>query len=199
MTTQSKKLTKHILIGFNGYMGAGKDTSANFAKTYFETLYPEIPVYTMSFAEPLKKGLCEFFGWELSIFDQETKNVTDKEWQTSPRKAAQFIGTDFIREAYGQDFWIRRLKRKIDKLLEPSIVIITDVRFDNEREFILTRTGYIYVVVRDNPNIVSTHPSENLFKVEGERMVLIQNTRSLDYLRNRIQLEMDVVAFDNAL
>ena len=55
------------LIGIAGAAGAGKDTVANhLVQHYGYTVY--------KFADPLKRMLCDFFGWPMDAWE-------DREWK----------------------------------------------------------------------------------------------------------------------
>lgn len=152
------KLTKNIqLIGIHGRAGSGKDTIANYIAETFSSCYGE------PFAGPLKEGAAASFGIDLDDFyDSEAKEKVSPAWGVSPRQIAQFFGTEMFRDTIlkllpnvGNDFWIHRLCKKINgdidyiEYEEGDTVIITDVRFANEVEFVLANNGIIFHVTRE--------------------------------------------------
>ncbi len=96
---------------------------------------------------------------------QETKDIIRDSMLAlpllvSPRKVLQFIGTEVLRKALGDDvhvdFWERRLKQ------EPAKdVIVTDVRFTNEKNHFKNKEALQILVLDGTENEgVVTHKSE---------------------------------------
>lgn len=83
----------------------------------------------------------------------------------SPRKILQLVGTELGRDMLDQDVWPNTLAKRMKKDL-PEIAIITDVRFNNEGDFVENRLPELF----DNRMLVhissakeykvSDHPSE---------------------------------------
>ena len=148
------------LIGVHGHAGVGKDTAVSYLNEKYEKVYGE------SFARPLKEAAAAAFGLPLWYFnDPEYKEKTEPFWGVSPRKMAQFVGTELFRHhahkllASGYDnFWINRLEGRLTGALippesegyyEPGDAIgISDVRFQNEADWILENGGWIIHIVR---------------------------------------------------
>ena len=121
------------LIGFAGKKRSGKDTAAGFLS---EAL-PAEHIVRLSFALPLKRWVADMFHISLETLEQQKARY---------RKALQFLG-EFARELWGDDYWIRKLNIELNKCGEGDVVIITDVRYKNEAEYIRALGG---VVVRIN-------------------------------------------------
>jgi hypothetical protein len=81
-------------------------------------------------------------------------------------KLLQWWGTDFRRNNFGQDYWVKRMFSSIPAGLD--IAMITDVRFPNEAESVEGRGGYTIKVTRldregspfVDPSRSADHPSE---------------------------------------
>jgi len=57
----------------------------------------------------------------------------------TPRHIMQYVGTELFRENLHRNFWLMVAERYIDdihKAENPDFIIVDDVRFDNEAEFI---------------------------------------------------------------
>lgn len=137
------------LIGITGKAGVGKSTVA----TYLHTKYP--CTYTISFADALKESAAKLYGIPVEYFyDPDYKEVVIPYWGKSPRHMAQEFGTEIIREYLGKDFWIQRVAAVLDNAIpdgavydEDDTVVIPDVRFQNEADFII-RNGGILIEIR---------------------------------------------------
>lgn len=163
------------LIGLHGKARSGKDTVGNFlVETYKDH-------YTESFAGPLKDAAAAAFGIPRNCFDEpELKEQSDDQWLVSPRKIAQFLGTEMFRDTVknlipniGNNFWIERLERRLLNKYEPEdqgpwephfTCVITDVRFQNEYDWILSNGGIIIHLTRagaDGTVGILNHQSES--------------------------------------
>lgn len=143
------------LIGITGRANAGKDTVAQLIKG---NLMPDFSLYTL--AGPLKDGCCFLFGWTRDqLEDREFKEQVDPKWGFSPRRAMQLLGTEFGR-ALREDLWIHMAQVNYDSS-ECKGMIITDVRFENEADFIRRNGGLLIHVSRPGDAIgESAHASE---------------------------------------
>lgn len=148
------------LIGIAGHAGSGKDTVAAYISETFTDTYVE------SFAAPLKEAAAHAFGIPLIEFQEpESKEKINGYWGVSPRMIAQFVGTELFREniwkllpADAQDFWIRRMFGRLSgecrhdedgAYCAGDNIVIPDVRFPNEVDFILSNGGILVSLFRD--------------------------------------------------
>lgn len=168
-----------LLIGIAGHAGAGKDTAAYY-------LHATQGAIVKHFATPLKAACAHMFGIPLNDFsDPARKNLVDPYWNMSPRMIAQYVGTELCREKLGSDFWIKRLCRDLMKLHEHDIVVIADVRFQNEVDFIFNSGGHLIHIHRpgcDGKVGIANHASEAGFTVPngyGEYYTQITNDSSI--------------------
>lgn len=154
------ELSKLKLIGIVGRAGSGKDTIASHLCARFSD------TYVHHFADPLKEGVAKIFGISLDdMYDEVKKNQPHPYWNRSPREILQFVGTEMFRELIGKlisgyenVFWIRRLEGHLTgPLIDPEIhseyaegdcVIIADVRFQNEVNWIERNGGTIIHLIR---------------------------------------------------
>lgn len=154
-------LKNKSLIGIHGKLGAGKDTVA----TVIQALCPR--QYTSnSFARPLKEGVKAMFGWtDRELEDRSIKEAVDEFWEFSPRLAMQLLGTEYGRRGLRDDIWIRAAEKYYQSCQASGAgVIMTDVRFENEAEWIRSKPNSILIHVVD-PNALwvdpeTLHPSE---------------------------------------
>jgi hypothetical protein len=186
-----------ILIGLAGVARSGKDTAAAVLAT-------ELGLYRHAFADPIKRMLEQVFGNNFVIGDRER---IDPISGVSYRKLMQTLGTEWGR-AIQPDLWTRVAKAKwewITQAKHPSDwlagqasgepmnfsgMVISDVRFDNEAEWIRSEGGIIVHVERDDTEQVGVagHASEaGLTKIHGDLVVennstLAAYSEAIDYL-----------------
>jgi len=173
-----------IIIGLGYKMGVGKDTVANY-------LMANAGFVRFRFADALKEAACCIFGWRREqLEDLNFKMAVDPYWGRSPRELLQLLGTECGRKVIDPLIWIKALKRQID-LLDTPRVVVSDLRFQNELQAIKSWGGCVVKVLRPGyaPEGLSeaqrTHPSETeLDAYEGWDYVL-RNDSSLDVLNAR--------------
>ncbi len=189
------------LIGIHGHARAGKDTAAAFLVSTYKDHYTE------SFAEPLKDAASAAFGVYRGYFDSpDYKEVPVEGWEVSPRQIVQFMGTELFRHQIGgllrgiaNDFWVRRLERRLTNQFIPDeqgeyspidTVVIPDVRFQNEYEWILDNGGFIFHLVRpgaDGNVGILGHASESSLDLHNkERTYEILNDGTIPELHRKI-------------
>lgn len=149
-----------MIIGIHGPLNGGKDTVANI----IQMMYPQ-KFGRYAFAKPLKDALKVMLGFsDIQLEDRKLKEEVDPFWGFTPRKAMQLLGTEFGRDMLSKDIWIKRAELEISRNSQHSRgTIITDVRFENEVEWLRSRDDavLIYIVA---PDVVRderyTHASE---------------------------------------
>ena len=158
-----------------GKAGAGKNTTANYIKEYYEqngkkTVITEISKYLKLYAE-------EIVGW-------------DRKRETKPRTFLQSVG-DFVRkEAFTDTFFIDRILEDM-KVYEKfaDIVIIADVRYPMEIDAIKNNYDSIIIDVVNEfseydlkPN-EKKHASENALNSYDKFDYIIHN-KTFEQLKN---------------
>ena len=122
-----------FIIGITGRARSGKDTIAEHL--VYGHLYTRF-----AFADPIKDIVCGMFGWGARHRDGDPKEVDDPYWGFSPRKAYQTFGTEFGR-ALNPNVWIMMA----DRQLTSGLWVCSDVRFDNEADFVRDNGVLIHV------------------------------------------------------
>lgn len=141
------------IIGINGKAGSGKTTIAEY-------IHKKYNYDIMSFADPLKDCVSAIFGWDRSLLQGDTqisrsfRETKDDKWSKimksdiTPRKMLQFFGTECCRDKLGEDIWLNSLYCRI----KSDYVVVSDMRFENEFDFIVSLGGIVVKVVRDEGN-----------------------------------------------
>ena len=164
MTKRSFKLE---IFGFSGNLGSGKNY---VSEQLFLPLLPKKNTLVMALADHFKVACCAQDGVPYD------KVFVTKDDQT--RQLLQRRGTELGRDKYGHDIWIRVLETWIKVYQERGIerFIITDLRFENEVEWVKSLGGITFRVKAPERNItrlkqeagdndeklkiISQHPSE---------------------------------------
>lgn len=136
-------MNDNYIIGLMGFKGSGKDTVAKILTEY--------NFQSVSFAERVKKVLCEIFGWSFEMLEGHTtesrqwRDEVDQWWAEklgipdfTPRKAMTMIGTDLFRKHFDDRIWILALHKKIRNIQQThnTNIVITDIRFKNEFDYV---------------------------------------------------------------
>lgn len=146
------------LIGLTGRKSSGKSEVGRF-------LARDRGWQLHAFSQPLKDALSVMFGWSLEKLDSDFawKERLDPRLGFSPRKAMQTLGTEWGRNL-SPTLWVdlARHHANFHFNLFPSIpLIFTDLRFDNEAEWVRSCGGQVVRILR--PGLVAgkdEHASE---------------------------------------
>ena len=171
------------LIGITGKAGCGKDTVANMLR--------QRGYETYAFAKPLKAALAAIgFPEPESRLDKEAK-YPEKDY--SYRRLMQVFGTDFVRKVLGEQFWVELAEKNVD-LAVPTV--ITDVRFENEADFIRKNGGVVWHVIRESTltGVAAQHPSEKGVVFIPLQDIAIDNRGSLIDLESVVMAALDTSA-----
>jgi hypothetical protein len=138
-----------MFVGIVGFIGSGKGTVGDILSKFgFEKI---------SFASHLKDVTSVMFGWDRKLLEGDTaesrdfREKIDPFWskklnrEFTPRLALQLMGTEVGRNVFGQNLWIHALENKIHK---DENYIVTDVRFQNEIDWIREQKGIIIEIRR---------------------------------------------------
>jgi len=138
-----------MFIGVLGFIGSGKGAVGDILTKYsFEKI---------SFASHLKDVTSVMFGWDRNLLEGDTaesrkfREEVDPFWskklnrEFTPRLALQLMGTEVGRNVFGANLWIHALENKIDT---DENYIITDVRFQNEIDWIRNQKGILIEIRR---------------------------------------------------
>lgn len=166
-------------VGLIGKARVGKDTVA-------EHLVEQYGLMQYAFADPLKDMLEAVFGDKFRGGDRE--QVID--WLgKSPRQLMQTLGTEWGRDCVHPDLWVLFAEQewlKVQARKAPGLVI-SDVRFKNEAEWIHQAGGLLIEISRPGAEEISAHVSEAGFaQFSHLPRELINNDGSLDDLFEQV-------------
>ena len=138
-----------MIIGLCGLIGSGKGTAGE--------ILVEHGFVPLSFAGSLKDAVSAIFGWERALLEGDTdesrdfREDVDPFWtkkfgrEITPRIILQEFGTEVVRNNCLDSIWVDSLERKLS-LYEN--VVVTDVRFSNEIDFLRNLNGRIIQINR---------------------------------------------------
>ena len=164
--------TKPLLLGLVAPAGGGKTTVAS----YLESEYAFAPI---AFAEPILDMLCTLAqhadvdgAW---CADPALKELAMPVIGHSYRELAQTLGTEWGRNL-DANLWVRLADHKLDQaLLRGENVVITDVRFDNEMDWLHRRGGTLVRIQREGMRDVRPHVSEQGWRYIACEHELVNN------------------------
>jgi dephospho-CoA kinase len=144
-----------IIIGLSGKMGSGKNYIAE--KIIYPSYKDDYNILIIGFGDLMKN---ELFARDTTLSYDELYD--HKTYET--RNKLQQYGTENGRDKYHQDIWVRGLDIQIETFRRRSndncIIIICDVRFQNEAEYIIKKGGKII-------RIISTDRTEERYLKEA--------------------------------
>ena len=200
------------LIGIYGRARSGKDTVGKYLHDTRDN------TYKLAFADPLKQAASKLFGIpEDNFYDNDLKEEQDQFWGVSPRQVAQFFGTEMVRQTMNrlipgieENFWVTRMIHTLTGQGDSpvydtdDIVVISDVRFQNEYDWIVSEDGIIIHLTRpgaDGIVGIPGHPSEaGLEFTAPDHTYLIVNNGTLEELYeevDRIMTQANIYPLSN--
>jgi hypothetical protein len=158
MTTDTRPMrpAPPLIIGLTGRAGAGKSTVAAMLAEYgFAELAFADPIVDMVGALFATAGIDGAWMVERALKEQPTL------LGVSYRQLAQTIGTEIGRHI-APDFWLRVMALRVQTPeLRDENIVVSDVRFPNEADWITARGGHVVRVLRNDQPAVRPHASES--------------------------------------
>ena len=206
---------KPLIIGISGKMGSGKDTFAEEFAKLRRIKYNLVDVERHAFADKVRETTQLITGYPLTLthkegdpfvnkvynYTQEQKNYFLKTFGMSIGTALQIIGTEAMRVGFHEETWVISLFETVGKrcLSDGNILIIPDVRFPNEADYILDNNGILLRLegdpldIRKNTTRDINHISETaLDNYKKFNYVLRNGVADLDVFRNKILTFMEI-------
>jgi hypothetical protein len=198
------KKHKGKLLGVSGKIGSGKDTFA-------ELLAYELPnmVERHAMADNLRLITEIITGVKMSVthemgkpfinkicnYTQEQKNIFLPKFNKTIGESLQLIGTDLLRDNYDTDIWCKAFFNDVinEKIKDGKIIIVPDVRFLNEANYIKLNGGYLIRLVGD-PNNIRKHSLRDLEHISETQLddydgfqKVIYNDKDIESLRENVK------------
>lgn len=175
-----------ILIGLTGRAGCGKDTAAALL---IDTVGAS--ALALAFADPMRNMLHPLLraaGYTAPLRlldDRRAKETPIEPFGCSPRRLMQTLGTEWGRQMIKPTLWVDLMRQRLERERHQwELIVITDVRFDDEAQLIHTRGGEVWQIERAT-DAVAAHSSEaGISPLLVSRT--IDNTGTLDALRDQL-------------
>lgn len=176
-----------LIIGLAGNAGTGKDTAAEYLQDWHG-------FHRFAFADPMRAmldGLLDCCGIDHAwLYERSLKEEVIPELGCSYRHLAQTLGTEWARELIHPEFWVRTAAVALGLHDLPCSspvhdrIVISDVRFPNEAEWITRMGGVVIRLHRPTPG-VRPHISEALLS-DIEPWACIDNSGTLEQLEQQL-------------
>ena len=159
-----------LIVGFAGAKGAGKTSAAQ--------VLVNRGFVRWSFADPIREMLVVFLA-AYGIAEAEARVLlSDPYYKESgipgigktPRCLMQTLGTEWGRKFVGGYVWVGLFGKRW--AANPGLVVVDDVRFDNEADFIRSSGGQVIHILRNGLTGLDGHDSESGIRVDGRDMVM---------------------------
>ena len=192
------------IIGICGKIGSGKNTVAEQLR-----ILHNFSVYSL--ADPIKDVVSLLFKWDRDMLEGRDKlsrrwrEELDLVWthrlgrDVSPRLMLQEIGSECFRDCVSKNFWIEML---VDRIKDcNNNIVIPDVRFDNERDFINNSGGYLWGVTSNrSPADINTlsHQSETCWQsgFKDKCCFIIYNNHTIEDLQVQVEKGLKLTSYE---
>ena len=169
---------KHIfVIGLAGLAHSGKTAIADQIIEECRQL-SIAPPRRLSFATRLKAVLSALIDNPEDLSDKDVKErqlYGGGDW--SIREFLIRFGTDFMRRELGSNIWVDIIADQLSQLPERTLVLIDDVRFQNEAELVKA-IGMVVLINRPGIKPISNHASEQPQLLKAD--VSVQNDGTIE-------------------
>lgn len=158
---------KCLTIGVAGFGRTGKDTVADLIK---EMAREDVKIKVRKFADALREQ-CRSIGEEIGV-DPWTEDPIDKE-----KIRPYLIELGAKKREEDPLYWVHALEKKIATEKPADILIIPDVRYQNEAEWLLARGAVILLLHRTGKGPVSAEEQLHTTRLYAQ-------TNPLNYRKN---------------
>jgi len=108
------------------------------------------------------------------LIDQKCETI--EPFECTARWILQTLGTEWGRRYIREDIWVRLAEQFIIKTFGEVSVVIDDVRFENEADFVRSKGGLIIHLKRGDQDPDRWHASEEGIKVHQTDAVILNNS-----------------------
>jgi len=159
------------LIAFTGKARSGKDASA-------DVLCENYRFDRASFARAMKDGIKVMIGLDEEQVNGDLKEEPVGFGNLTPRDILQTLGTEWGREMIHPDIWIVKVAQQWEKFkLQGRDMVITDLRFENEAEWVRSIGGTVVHIKASNSTEIKNndHISESGIVVHSRDKIIVND------------------------
>lgn len=179
---------KHDIIGIAGKAHAGKDTVANLLLSLFQ-----VPTYIYHFADPIKQHLCDLLKLDIRYFNDTTLKESVYKDELTYRMLMQNTGDSF-KKIFGEEVFVNLANEYYESINSNSVLIIPDVRYEYEAEWIKNNSGImIYVDNMNSSTTMSNSHSSESKTIDCDIIIHNDKSQSINHLLEQV----DYVYFRN--
>lgn len=179
---------KYNIIGIAGKAHAGKDTVANLLLSLIQ-----VPSYIYHFADPIKQHLCDLLKLDIRYFNDTTLKESVYKDELTYRMLMQNTGDSF-KKIFGEEVFVNLANEYYESINSNSVLIIPDVRYEYEAEWIKNNSGImIYVDNMNSSTTMSNSHSSESKTIDCD--IIIHNDKSQSI--NHLLKQVDYVYFRN--
>ncbi len=184
-------MNKPLLVAFTGLAGIGKDTAADY-------LVKTRRLHKYSFAQKMKEGVQKMFDLsEAQVFGskdakEQPIDKLSKKKPISGRFLMQTLATEWARDIIDPDIWIYNVDAQWQGMKNiPGFqgAVISDLRFDNEADWVRENGGLIIKLVGPGEEVVNGmagHTSESGIKFHHQTANIVNDKSSFAKLYGTI-------------
>lgn len=178
-------MNNKIIIALHGFPRSGKDVICSY-------ILSKLPLLRYGPSVQVKKATAVMFDIpEEYLYDDKMKDEYNYFWELSYRQMAQLVGNECSRKIFGPDFWMKH----VDKFLQDRLpedkqgIILADVRYPNEAEWVKSNNGILIYVTRKNRPIASNESHEAEKGLDPKLAdIIIENDGTFEELYEKIDL-----------
>ena len=154
------------IIALTGVANSGKDLTAEMMTNKMRRRDPDVKLRSLSFASPIKEAVSAILGCRIEDFDdrnfKEGSLIDSHGLDTSPRKMMQLMGDQYARQMIDKDIWIKIAQQRLETAKAQGVdyMFITDLRYNNEQDWVLDNGGVVVCIERNDAVPVAYHESE---------------------------------------
>jgi hypothetical protein len=193
-----------ILIGIVAPKHSGKDTAGDYlCKSYHFKKY--------NFADPLKDGLADIFGFTHEQLYGKNKEELDPFWGVSPREVLQKMGTEIFQyevpknipelDKFGRLFWVKRFEKwYMDELFsfgKKQLVwtnsILEAMMKGLPHTFLDNLRPHLRIVISD---IRFQHEADKVKELGGILIKINRDTKENEYSQHTSEIECNEIICD---
>ena len=170
-----------MIIGILGQMRTGKTSLARQIKSEMEDQFPPNGCFIYSFAEPLRAECARiFFGH--SDYNRQQWDVVEATDKSLCRPILQAIG-EGRRRINGRDYWVDTVARKVGNAptSHEHLIIMDDVRHENEARWILENGGILIRLTADRETLIERGASEERLAHYSETAMIHRSAVEKEY------------------
>ena len=183
-----------MIIGLVGQLGTGKDyITENILIPFFGKDKCQI----LSMGDSLKVELMV----HMNIDFEKLYIKKDKD----SRRLLQVYGTDIMRRKHGDDIWARYVNAwiKVHKFRGKEVIIIPDIRFENEAKYIKSNQGLLIKINANDRNLDKINQEKLNTEIKHRSETGVNNIECDFYLdnsmKNQDNVKKDMNKFLNGL